>query len=249
MGVAGSSREGANGPKVYRFVSDFWARIEELTPNLRTYKLQAQRSDDRLVSSIQYAQRELAKAQPEEQTALHRRIEKLSAQRIPHLERLHDDMTTEQIELFAFDVALPSGLHPAKQKKLDGLHATARMDVAEAKRSPEWEAAKFAATKTSRLATDTAADNVAVIAPIAPVVIPVAHRWQFVGQNELLLTELERSLSSEDSEKRTAAHVLKSYFDGAHNDFGKAKYAAYQMGVAGCRGIMWGSLQAEAAQP
>ena len=88
----------------------------------------------------------------------------------------------------------------------------------------------------------------APITPSTPVVVPVAHRWKFVGQNELLLNELERSLLSEDSGKRTAAQVLKSYFDGAHNDFGRAKFAAYEMGVSACRGIMWGSLQAEAAQ-
>jgi DNA-binding transcriptional ArsR family regulator len=230
MGLAESSREGANGPKVFSFVADFWSRIEELTPNLRTYKLQAQRSDDRLVTAIQYAQRELPKAQPEEQTALHRRIENLSAQRIPHLARLHDDMTTEEIETFAYDIALPSGLHPAKQAQQDKRHETARMDLAEAKHAEQWQA-----TQTAQPTTPV------TVAPVTGSVAAPLHRWQFVKDVAGIRKDLTRSALGNDWKKE--ALYLGHYLDGNVNDHTKAATAAQGMGLYYLYGLDWVGLR------
>jgi len=41
--------------------------------------------------------------------------------------------------------------------------------------------------------------------------------------------------------------VLKNFLDGAHNDYKKASYAAYELGVQQSYGIAWGHIQA--AQP
>jgi len=145
MGLAEASRERSRGQKTYTFALDFWPKVEELTPSLRTYKLQPQRADNRLVGAIQYAQKELKTAmEPEKRQGLHRRVEKLSAQRIPHLERLHEDMPAVEVKRLAYDVGTPYGPHPATQAKMERLHATARMDVAEAKRVEQWELVKTA---------------------------------------------------------------------------------------------------------
>src|SRR6185295_3214130 len=40
-GFVESEREGSRGPKVYSFVPDFWQKVDELAPNMRTHKLTA----------------------------------------------------------------------------------------------------------------------------------------------------------------------------------------------------------------
>ncbi len=144
-GLAESYREGSRGSKIYTFATDFWSKIEEVAPTLRTYRLTDQREDDRLVCAIQWTEREKKKAQlREERERLHDRIQRLSKQRIPHLSRLLVGMTAAEVTKVAYDVIAPFGLHPAKQAKLERLHGAVRMDLAEARRAEQWELSKQA---------------------------------------------------------------------------------------------------------
>ena len=143
-GLMEATREGSTGPKVYGLADNIWQRLEAVAPHLRNYKLSAQREDRRLVASIQWAQMELKTAQPEDKKRLDWRIANLSAQRIPILTDLHDDMPADEIKRLAYDVTIPFGPHPSIQAKLERLHATAKMDVAEAKRAAQWQLTKTA---------------------------------------------------------------------------------------------------------
>jgi predicted ArsR family transcriptional regulator len=108
MGFAESAREGSHGPKLYSFSSDFWEKIDELAPNLRTYKLSDQREDKRLEAAQQWAKSEQAQAAtPEEAQKLERRFAKLAKERLPHLENLYADKGLSQDELIslAYEVA------------------------------------------------------------------------------------------------------------------------------------------------
>jgi len=144
-GLLEAHREGSRAAKTYSLPSDVWQRLDAVAPHLRTHTLGAQREDDRLVGSIQWADVERKKApDPEVKHRLDVRIEKLSAQRIPHLARLHEDLPAVEVKRLAYDVGTPYGPHPATQAKLERLHNASRMDVAEAKRAEQWELVKTA---------------------------------------------------------------------------------------------------------
>ena len=109
LGLAESEREGSRGPKVYSFIPDFWARIAELAPRMRTYKMHSRREDKRLEAAQQWTKAELEKAK---EAGAEEAVEKLNARfdrqvnkRIPHLERLHPDLSMKEIMRMARDVA------------------------------------------------------------------------------------------------------------------------------------------------
>ena len=108
-GLAESSREGSRGPKVYSFVSDFWPKIEEMTPNLRTFNRYPQREAKRMERAQQWAkaEQEQAEAAGEKEKALklERRFNHLAKQRIPHLSTLHPDLSAKEIERLAYEVS------------------------------------------------------------------------------------------------------------------------------------------------
>jgi len=105
MGLATSEREGSRGPKVYSFEPEFWEKVAELAPNLRTYRLGDQRENKRLESAQQWAQKGIAEATtPEEKLPLERRFAKLAKQRTDHLARLHPDLTPQDIKRLAYEV-------------------------------------------------------------------------------------------------------------------------------------------------
>jgi len=79
-------------------------------------------------------------------------------------------------------------------------------------------------------------------AKVEPVAVPIAHRWRFVGQASLLISDLAMSDRSEDTEKQRTSKTLRSYLDGAHDDHKRAYHAAFVIGVHACRGIQWGAL-------
>jgi DNA-binding transcriptional ArsR family regulator len=106
MGLAESEREGSRGPKIYSFIPEFWEKIDELAPNMRTYRLSDQRESKRLESAQQWAQHRKALAVTPEETQTHeRRFAKLAKQRLPHLERLYPSMTPKERERLAYEVA------------------------------------------------------------------------------------------------------------------------------------------------
>jgi DNA-binding transcriptional ArsR family regulator len=106
MGLAETEREGSRGPKVYSFVPEFWEKIDELAPNLRTYRLSDQRENKRLEAAQQWVKKELSEAQDTEQTQrLDKRYAHLAKQRLPHLERLYPSMTPKERERLAYEVA------------------------------------------------------------------------------------------------------------------------------------------------
>ncbi|MDQ3248508.1 MAG: hypothetical protein M3Q45_04795, partial [Chloroflexota bacterium] len=76
----------------------------------------------------------------------------------------------------------------------------------------------------------------------APIAVPLAHRWRFVGQASLLIGDLVLSDRSEDTDKRRTAKTLRGYLDGHHHDHRLAYLAAFEIGVQACRGIQWGAL-------
>jgi hypothetical protein len=106
MEVAEAEREGSRGPKVFSFAPDFWERIAELAPNLRTYRLSDQREDKRLEAAQQWVKHEEALATTAEETQkLTQRFVKLARQRVPLLTTLHPGLCSEDIKRLAFEVA------------------------------------------------------------------------------------------------------------------------------------------------
>lgn len=106
LGLSTAEREGSRGPKVYSFAGDFWAKIDELASNLRTYRLSDQRESKRLESAQQWAKRsEALAATQEEKLIASLRFAKLARQRMPHLERLHPDLSSDDIKRLAYEVA------------------------------------------------------------------------------------------------------------------------------------------------
>jgi hypothetical protein len=80
-----------------------------MTPDLSTYKKQAQREAKRMESAQQWAkaEQEQAEAAGEKEKALklERRFNHLAKQRIPHLSTLHPDLSAKEIERLAYEVA------------------------------------------------------------------------------------------------------------------------------------------------
>lgn len=123
MGLAESEREGSRGPKVYSFIPEFWQKVDELAPNLRTYGLVSRRENKRLEAAQQWCDHEIKVVVQEIKTAkatgntaaqetaeakketLGKRYAKLAKQRIPHLHRLHPGLSTKDIERLAYEVA------------------------------------------------------------------------------------------------------------------------------------------------
>jgi DNA-binding transcriptional ArsR family regulator len=109
IGLATTEREGSRGPKVYSFVPDFWPKIDDMTPQLRTYKLSAQREAKRIEGAQQWAKAEQEKAKDagdvEQVTQLERRFNHLAQARIAHLKSLHPDLSAKEIERLAYEVA------------------------------------------------------------------------------------------------------------------------------------------------
>jgi len=117
-----AEREGPRCPKVYSLKPDPWKRIEEIAPNLRTYGLVARRENKRLESAQQWVKREIKERTEEIEAAqltndsdresladarkkiLDWRFEKLGAQRIPYLQRLHPDLNADDIRELAYQV-------------------------------------------------------------------------------------------------------------------------------------------------
>jgi DNA-binding MarR family transcriptional regulator len=144
-GLIEATRPNAITAYTYSLADNVWERLDAIAPHLRSYKLQAQREDRRLVSAVQWSQKELTKAQePAVKHRLNLRIEKLSAQRIPHLARLHEELPADEVKRLAYEVGTPYGPHPATQAKLERYHADARMDVAESQRAEQWQLTKTA---------------------------------------------------------------------------------------------------------
>ncbi len=109
MGLAETEREGQRGPKTYSFVPDFWEKISELLPKMRTYNMSSRREDKRLEAAQQWAKKELDEAKQaqdiEETQRLDKRCAHLAKQRLPHLERLYPSMTPKERERLAYEVA------------------------------------------------------------------------------------------------------------------------------------------------
>ncbi len=134
MGLAEAEREGSRGPKVYSFVPDFYAKIDELAPNLRTHRLSDQRENKRIEAAQQWAKHaaDIAATQEEKQ-AQERRFAKLARQRLPHLTNLHPNLSVTDIERLAYDVAAykrPPQIEQAIRTKRKAQRAEHRETVA-----------------------------------------------------------------------------------------------------------------------
>lgn len=116
MGLAIVEREGSRGQKVYSFDTDFWEKVEELTPNLRTYKLSDQRENKRLEAAQQWAKhKEKLARTPEEKLPFQRKVAKLARRRLPHLASLYPDLSQAALERLAYDVAAYKRSPPIEQ--------------------------------------------------------------------------------------------------------------------------------------
>ena len=146
-GIIEAERPNATTAYVYHLPLDYWQRIDAIAPNLRTYTTSSQRESKRLEAAQQWAQQGMATAQDDQAQRLERRFAKLAHERVPHLARLHPDLTPADIERIAYEVsAYKKGAHPATIAKLARLHGEARMDLAESRHAEQWE--------TSRLLTE-----------------------------------------------------------------------------------------------
>lgn len=121
-GIVDATRESAITPYTYSLCADVWAKIDEVAPNLRTYGLVARRENKRLESAQQWVEREIKERTEESEAAqlvndfdkksladsrkkvLEWRFEKLGAQRISHLKRLHPDLSDDDIRDLAYEV-------------------------------------------------------------------------------------------------------------------------------------------------
>lgn len=108
-GIVSAEREGPRGPKVYSLCDDVWAKVDEISPNLRTYGIAARRENKRLEAAQQWAQKGIVEAQAAQNTEQAQRLEhrfaKLAKQRIPQLQRLHPDLDLKDVERLAYEVA------------------------------------------------------------------------------------------------------------------------------------------------
>lgn len=107
-GLAESHREGSRGPKVYTFVPDFWPKIEEMTPNLRTFNRYPQRENKRIEGAQQWKKAEQEKAEAagdkEQVQKLDAQINHLAKERVPHLARLYPHLSMAEIKGIAYKV-------------------------------------------------------------------------------------------------------------------------------------------------
>lgn len=102
MGLAETERKGANGPKVYTFVPDFWDKIIDLMPSMRTYKINAERHNRMLLTQQEGIARSLKIAKTAEETAeLTARSKAIGFKRLPLLRNILSDLGKTEAELHA----------------------------------------------------------------------------------------------------------------------------------------------------
>lgn len=108
-GIVSADRPNVFTPYTYSLSDDVWAKIEEIAPNLRTYTTAARRESKRLEAAQQWTQKGITEAQAAQNTEQAQRLElrfaKLAAQRVPQLQRLHPDLSIQEIESLAYQVA------------------------------------------------------------------------------------------------------------------------------------------------
>jgi DNA-binding transcriptional ArsR family regulator len=108
-GLLEATREGSRGAKVYSLADNVWERLAAVAPHLRTYKLSAQRENKRLECAQAWTKVEIAKAEAagdtEQAVKLERRFAKQAKTRITHLESLYPDLSIDDIERLAYEVA------------------------------------------------------------------------------------------------------------------------------------------------
>jgi hypothetical protein len=107
MGLADVEREGPRGPKIYTFHADFWDKIIELMPVMRTYKISEERYNKMLLSQQEHIARSIRMARTDiEKVNLRTRMEHLGRKRLPLLRSIYADLgkTEKELRLLAFDV-------------------------------------------------------------------------------------------------------------------------------------------------
>lgn len=143
LGGVESTREGPRAKKVYSLVPHFDEWVEEITPQLRTYKL----ADERKARHLKEAQRwakleeEKAKAAGDQETVqkAQRRQRRLGNERAKVLERIYPEMDPMDRATLAHDVQIPQAPHPALIAKMKRQHELARADVASMRRREQWD--------------------------------------------------------------------------------------------------------------
>jgi len=142
-----SARQGSRGPKTYSLTPDWKQKLAEIAPDLKTFNMSAAREDARLVASLQWNERQLAIAQPDERQKLTMRATVLSHKRVKPLTQLYPGLTPAEIREFSLESSAPRGPHPGTVDKVSRLHAESRLNLTESRRAPEWAAAKATAAK------------------------------------------------------------------------------------------------------
>jgi DNA-binding MarR family transcriptional regulator/DNA-binding transcriptional regulator YhcF (GntR family) len=151
-GLVHSTREHQRAPKIYALAPDVWRQVEQLAPELRTYRLSVERTDRDLKASQLWVTRQQAAARArgdqEQAKVLACRLLRLGTQRMKTLALLYADRNFTETELvkLAFDVQVPIVPHPAVMAKRQRWHEQARMDVAASKRREQWQLAATAQT-------------------------------------------------------------------------------------------------------
>jgi DNA-binding transcriptional regulator GbsR (MarR family) len=111
--LATYEQEHQKAPKVYTFAPDFWQRVDELRPNLRTHTLPEQRENARLKGAQRWAHRgaEL-ETDDEKRKKLNARLMHAANKRMKLLEVCYADKNLSQADIarIAFDAQAPSGL-------------------------------------------------------------------------------------------------------------------------------------------
>jgi predicted transcriptional regulator len=108
-GILIAERACATEPYTYSLCADVWQRIDEIAPNLRNYKTKSRRESKRIESAQQWCMKgidEAKEAQDTEQAQrLNRRFAHLAKERVSHLERLHPELSPDDIKRLAYEVA------------------------------------------------------------------------------------------------------------------------------------------------
>lgn len=127
-GLIESSREGPRAPKVYSPALDFWERVAEMTPTLRTYGLGLEREAKRLESAKRWTAKEQKKAREagdqEAKARLDKRQKRLSNQQVEVLKKLHPEQPVELLIRMAHET--PDYRHPAVASKVEELERQER---------------------------------------------------------------------------------------------------------------------------
>jgi hypothetical protein len=151
-GLIVATQEHRRAPKVYELMPDVWHQVEQVAPELRTYRLSVERADRYLKEAQVWTatQKEAAAVvgQEEQAAALEKRLLRLGNERMKTLTILYADKNLTEAELaqLAFDVQIPVLPHPALLAKLNRLQETTRLDKAEARRVQEWQLTNTART-------------------------------------------------------------------------------------------------------